>query len=724
MMRVAAVFLLTLCTSWTRCRARVKTRIGNRNQVPDSRCISRCLYLPTLFSAGSLGGTFRKESALHLFGVFFHFVAIAGVMLALVLSSAAGQEGGGILGDETAFAEETGPRIRPVRTDSPRDTLATFLRLRGELEPTLLDYRGNRTVEVAKHVVLLGEQLRALLDLSELASASRREVGTDTVALLLDIFGRLELPDLQDVPDADAFEDEGLAQYRIPKTPIRITRMEEGPRHGEFLFNSRTVLVAPRFYRAVEDLPLRSELEIRSWSAYLPQITGPLIPAAIVRAMPRSLRAPWMDTPIWKVIATTMIVVIAAYLLAKLHRWLSRREPPSRIGALSWQLMRPFSIMLVVALLVPFVDEQINTSGIFSTVVDTVTTILIYVIGAWLFWLGSRLFFEWIILSPRIPDEGLDANLLRLVAGAVGVVGVTIVLAYGGQELGLPILSILTGLGIGGLAVALAIRPTLENLIGGVILYADKPVRVGDYCSFGDKTGTVEEIGIRSTQLRGVDRTLVSVPNAQFADMEITNWARCDEMLINEVIGLRYESSADQLRYFLAKLREMLHAHPRINTDTVRVRFSGYGDSSLNVTVRVYAKTREWNDFHAIREDIFLRIYDLVNEAGTGFAFPSQTIYMGKDEGLDTEIAKKADDVVKGWRRSGQLPFPRFPPDKLDKIEGTLDYPPKGSPEAGHEDFEAAADSERLSTEPLLEEESIETADEEDKSQKRRPESE
>jgi MscS family membrane protein len=336
-----------------------------------------------------------------------------------------------------------------------------------------------------------------------------------------------------------------------------------------------------------------------------------------------------------------------------------------------------------------------------------------------LFWLGSRLFFEWVTLSPRIPDESLDANLLRVIGGVVGVVGVVIVLAYGGQDLGLPIMSVLAGLGIGGLAVALAIRPTLENLIGGVILYIDKPVRVGDFCSFGNTTGMVETIGIRSTQIRGLDRTLVSIPNARFADMEIVNWARCDEMMIKEVIGLRYETTDDQLRYFLATLREMLHAHPRINGDTVRVRFSGYGDSSLNVTIRVYVKTREWNDFYAIREDIFLRIFKLVNEAGSGFAFPSRTIYMGKDEGLDTDTAKRAADRVKAWRRSGQLPFPNFAQDSLDRIEDTLDYPPKGSQEAGQEDVEAAAGAERLSAEPLPVEEPVETTVEEDERQKK-----
>jgi MscS family membrane protein len=638
-------------------------------------------------------------------------LAITTAMLVFASPLATAQEPATIpIGDGQTTT--SGPRIRPVRTDSPRDTIEAFLRLRDNFETTLLAYRAERSADGARMIALIKAQFRALIDLSGVARSSREEVGSATVTSLLDIFGRVEMPNLDEVPDAEAFADDGLAQYRIPRTPIRIARIEEGPRAGEFLFNARTILVAPRFYRAVEDLPLHSRLGIESWSTALPQLTGPLIPSAVVTAMPTILRALWLDTPIWKVIATIFIVLIAVLLLAYIHRWLLRAEPDTRIGALSWRLIRPVSLIAVIGVLTFFVHRQINTSGIFSAVVDTTTTILFYVSVAWLFWLGTRLFVEWLILSPRIPEESLDANLLRLIAGSVGVVGVAIILAYGGQALGLPILSVLAGLGIGGLAVALAIRPTLENLIGGVILYIDKPVRVGDFCSFGAKTGTVETIGVRSTQLRALDRTLITVPNAQFADMEIVNWARCDEMLINETIGVRYETTPDQLRYALAKLREMLHAHPRINSETVRVRFSGYGESSLNITIRVYAMTREWNDFHAIREDIFLRVYDVVTEAGTGFAFPSHTIYMGKDNGLDEEIGKKAMERVRDWRRSGQLPFPRFPPGHLERIDDTLDYPPKGSPEAGPKDLEAVAGSERLSAEPLPDEKLPEKPDE------------
>ena len=153
----------------------------------------------------------------------------------------------------------------------------------------------------------------------------------------------------------------------------------------------------------------------------------------------------------------------------------------------------------------------------------------------------------------------------------------------------------------------------------------------------------------------------------------------------------------------MVKLREMLHAHPKIDPDTVRVRFSGYGASSLDIGIRVHALTREWNEFHAIREDIFLRMKDIVEESGSGFAFPSQTLYMGRDDGLDSERSETAVKEVKSWRRAGKLPFPRLAADKIDQLEGTLDYPPRGSVEIGLPEEEMPEAAEPLSAEPETE---------------------
>jgi MscS family membrane protein len=278
-----------------------------------------------------------------------------------------------------------------------------------------------------------------------------------------------------------------------------------------------------------------------------------------------------------------------------------------------------------------------------------------------------------------------------------------IIIAVGASNLGLPIFSLVAGLGVGGLAVALAVRPTLENLIGGIVLFADKPVRVGDFCTFGAYMGTVESIGLRSTQIRALDRTLIAIPNAKLADMEITNWARCDRMLIHQFFTLRFETTPDQLRFTLARVREMFHAHPRIDPDTIRVRFVAYEESGLKIEIRVYAITREWNDFFAITEDVLLRINAIVDEAGTGFARPSRTLYVTRDKGLDEDRTKASTDRVRTWRRTGKLPFPRLSAQRMHELEGTLDYPPRGSVETwagGTPPEEAPVSGEFLSAVP------------------------
>jgi MscS family membrane protein len=285
----------------------------------------------------------------------------------------------------------------------------------------------------------------------------------------------------------------------------------------------------------------------------------------------------------------------------------------------------------------------------------------------------------------------------------VGSVGGFLILVYAAQELGIPVVGLVAGLGVGGLAVALAIRPSLENLFGGLILFLDKPVRVGDFCSFGEHMGTVEYIGVRSTQIRALDRTLISIPNATFADMEIINWAQCDQMLIQRTIGLRYETEPDQLRYVLVELREMCHAHPKIDRDTVRVRFEGHGASSLDIQIRVYALTREWNEYFAIQEDVLLRVDEIVRESGTGFAFPSRTVYVRRDGGLDKARSEAVAQQVTAWRSSNRLPFPHLSPARIDELADTLDYPPRGSPGAHTTKSQAPEAAEPLSAEPQLE---------------------
>jgi MscS family membrane protein len=237
------------------------------------------------------------------------------------------------------------------------------------------------------------------------------------------------------------------------------------------------------------------------------------------------------------------------------------------------------------------------------------------------------------------------------------------------------------GLGVGGIAVALAAQKSLENLFGGISLFADRPVRVGDFFRYGAEVGTVEEIGLRSTRIRTLDRTVVAIPNAEFSNLRLENFAKRDRMRLWTMIGVRYETTPDQLRFLLARLREILWAHPRITDDPARVRFVGFGRHSLDLEVFAYANTDDWGEFLGIREDIYLRFMDAVKEAGTGFAFPSTTTYVGRDDGLGAEETRRAEARVAEWREKGELPFPHFPEDFREEKWNTGDWPPPGSPQ-------------------------------------------
>ncbi len=672
------------------------------------RALERLKTMTSMFRSfrGLIGGMkiTLLSSIIHMRRCFLASLCIA----AMVLST------GGATAQETPDPEssvaatndatKTDLLVRPIRTDSPQQTLKSFIILRGDLEAELGKYFVKKTRAREDQILATLIQMTTLIDMSEVAPSVRRDIGGETVAHLLDIFGRIVLPNMEGVPDAKSLEADGsVTSYLIPNTPFRIMRLVEGEQVGEYLFGAKTIRTAPDFARMVERIPLHSSIDIESWSRMWPQLTGWMIPNWLVAGMPKPLNAVLLGTPIWKVLAVLIMALAVLPLFTGWHRILASGRLESSLGHKLVMSLWPLTLIFFLVIFQSFFELQINLTGRFAIFCNSGIIALTYIAATYLIWLLTLAFFEWIILSPRIPDRSLDASMYRLLARLIGAIGGVIVLAYGAQQVGLPVFSILAGLGIGGIAIALAIRPTLENLIGGFILYLDKPVQVGDFCEFGDKWGTVEKIGVRTTQVRGLDRTLISIPNSQFADMQLINWARCDEMLMLHVIGLRYETDGDQLRHVLAGMRGMLHSHPMIASDTVRVRFIGYGASSLDIEIRVYAKTREWNEFYEIREDILLRVKDIVSESGTSFAFPSVTMYAGQDEGLDSERTEAAKENVAAWRRSGRLPFPRFAHSLVERIRGTLDYPPLGSVERGPEIAEDA------SAEPLGLDENMDT---------------
>jgi MscS family membrane protein len=280
-------------------------------------------------------------------------------------------------------------------------------------------------------------------------------------------------------------------------------------------------------------------------------------------------------------------------------------------------------------------------------------------------------------IEARLPAaRQSSAHSLMALGRRVGKVLVALVLLLIVlKSFGFDVNSALAGIGIGGIALGLGAQKTLENLFGGASVLSDGTIRVGDFCKVGDQVGTVEDIGLRATRVRTNARTVVSIPNGAVALANLENFAGRDKILMNPVISLRYETSADQLRYVIARIREMLYRHPKVESETLRVRFIRLGQSSLDVEIFAYIVTPDYAEFLSIQEDLLLRIMDLVEQAGTRFAFPSQTTYVGRDPGLDPEKTQAALAAVERWRQEKHMPFPNHDAETIARLRRTLDFP-------------------------------------------------
>ena len=277
----------------------------------------------------------------------------------------------------------------------------------------------------------------------------------------------------------------------------------------------------------------------------------------------------------------------------------------------------------------PLLARQFWSTMALSIAIAACTWLLILVNG----W-GERYLVE------RRPGLSGSVAVLRLIRRVIDGVILFSGLLFALYHFGINPAAALTGLGVGGIAVALAAQKTLENVIAGISLIADQVVHVGDALKVGDIVGTVEEVGLRSTRIRTNDRTLVCVPNGQIANMSLENFSARDRFWFHPMVGLRYETTPIQMRSVTAEVQKLLTTHPSFDASSVRVRFIRLGPSSLDVEIFAYLYSRDWNHFLEIQEDMLLRVMEIIQQAGVEIAFPSQTTYLAThpSDGLSLKV--------------------------------------------------------------------------------------
>lgn len=231
---------------------------------------------------------------------------------------------------------------------------------------------------------------------------------------------------------------------------------------------------------------------------------------------------------------------------------------------------------------------------------------------------------RWAKKSGSPLDEHLLPFIRKTTRSFIVVLAFVLII----QNLGYSISGLLASLGIGGLAVALAAKDTLSNIFGSIMILLDRPFRVGDWVKTGDLEGVVEEIGFRSTKIRTFAKTMITVPNNIIATTAVNNFSRMPKRRIKMTVGVSYDSSPQQMRDAVTAIRTMLEQHPAINQDFMLVNFTAFSASTLDILVYCFTSTTNWGEYLQAREDVCLKIMDIVADLNMELAFPSQSLYL------------------------------------------------------------------------------------------------
>ncbi len=227
-------------------------------------------------------------------------------------------------------------------------------------------------------------------------------------------------------------------------------------------------------------------------------------------------------------------------------------------------------------------------------------------------------------------ESRLDYQLVPFLARSLRILVVTLGILFILENFGYNITSLLAGLGLGGLAFALAAQDTVGNFFGSITIFSDKPFKVGDWISIGDVEGTVEDIGFRSTRIRRFDEALAIVPNSQFIKGGVVNYSAMKKRRIEFYLGITYGTSVSKIKGVVEGIKKIIIEDDRFDHSFYMVKFTDFGEHSLNIYIYCFTKTTVWAEFLTIREEINLKIIELLEELGVEIAFPSQMIYLNE----------------------------------------------------------------------------------------------
>ena len=641
-------------------------------------------------------------------------------------------------------------RLSPVDMSCPRSTLLGFLEsvnlayeivMKADADfkaipPTITVREAREQERKAQEFI---DRAVATLNLTNVPEALREDVGIESVLQLKEVIDRTSMPLIDSIPDeATAAEEkerlnrnmsgEAVAvRWRYPNTPIEIVETLEGDNQGSFQFSARTVAQLDETYRKVREVPYRRDLARIAVDHPSPNVStgfyeyyistpGSLIPRStalgrIVDQLPDEFKTVHYDQTVWQWMGLSIVVLLVAMtslLIRFVFRRLARRvRPPAN----RWiRILSPIAILFLVFVAIDVIDDGLNLTGVPLSVVSTCGQAIVVTLTAFIGLCLCRTIADTIIAIPRIPDESIDASLLRLGSRVLGGLMFAWILTSGLNHVGINMIPLLAGLGVGGLAVALAARPTIESVIGSFMIFWDKPYQVGQRIKVSGHDGTVESIGLRSTKIRLLNGHQTSIPNEKMASVEIENIGRRPYIRRTLDVTITYDTSPQKINEAIEILQEILavpahstsgventngsrerqtHPNDAINNPEFppRVFFSDLNADSLNLLVVYWYHPADYWTYLQHATWINVQIMERFKEAGIDFALPTQTLHLAGDDKRPISIAGRcdskeatlsphavgADSVASGAVASNAVrPQPRATPSRIHIVESEL----------------------------------------------------
>ena len=395
---------------------------------------------------------------------------------------------------------------------------------------------------------------------------------------------------------------------------------------------------APEFYQRVRKLPYKRGASQGLYEFYI-YMPGGLIPAAVYWAeqLPPWARIPFFGQAAWQwggLLLATFLALAALALVWRLTAAPPRSGEEPLEGRPRWsRLLRPVAVMLVVRVLAYLADGVVNITGELLEVVLLGLGASFYMAAVTAIWILGGVLAEAIISSQQLRVRSIDSQLVRLGLRLLTLMIAAALTVEGAQRLGLPAYSILTGLGIGGLAVALAARESLANLLGSLVIMFERPIRVGDWVKVGDSEGTVEGVGFRSTRIRTFYNSLISIPNSDLVNSVLDNMGMRHYRRVRTFIQLTYDTPAEKLEEFTAAVRSLILEHPTTWKGQCHVVVQNFVDSGIEIMLYFFLQVPDWSTELRERQHVLLKVFRLAEEMDVKFAFPTRTLHV--DPGVE-----------------------------------------------------------------------------------------